>query len=84
MNVAEPTQAQVDQSIVAQQEFEALVDRLTIEGFDYRALMGGLAMAVIRSLSASTGPQAVSPWFAEHAAITRNLGGGEIDKPKPN
>jgi hypothetical protein len=84
MNVAEPTLTQVDQSIIAQQEFEALMDRMILEGIAYPAILGGLAMAVIRSLSLSAGPEAVSPWFAENARLTHNLGGGEIDKPKPN
>ena len=67
------TKAQVDQAALAQHDFEELIDRLIRDGFDYRSILTGAAIAITNSISVSAGPHLVAQWFAQNAALTMHL-----------
>lgn len=69
-----PTVFQYEQAVLAQREFEDLIDRLIREGLDYRSILTGVATAVTASITASAGADKVSIWFAQNSALTMNLG----------
>lgn len=70
----EPTQSQADQSLIAQQDFEELIDRMIHDRFDYRSILAGASAALARSISASAGPKKVPEWFARNAMLTKDWG----------
>lgn len=74
-----PTKAQTDQAAVAQHDFEELIDRLIRDGFDYRSILTGAAIAITNSIAVSAGQHLVPTWFAQNAALTMHLA---KDKPQ--
>lgn len=69
----QPTQAQADQSVIAQTEILEAMARLHREGMDWRIVLTGAGCAIADTLNRNMGAAEIPKWFAQFSAMTMHL-----------